>query len=522
MGLPRRHFVRGVLVRATGTHRQQVSSGEVDVRRRNHPQPQHRMSQAQRILKNAAALYVAEIVARATLLVQLVLVARTLGSAEYGKQALVLSVLAISSNFTDFGFSLLGVKLIAAQPQEINRIGSAMLVIKVAVGLFTSLAIIIFVIVAPMPADLTWMYILSSLTLITTAYTTSMSSIFRGYEIMHYDAYGRIGIAFLTTGLGALLLALGFGIVAIVVMTSSLTVVNALYMRWVNSRRKLFRFQRPANNQEYTTLLKLALPFVSLAVLVAISYRVDTLILELFESTDVVGQYNAGYRIFELFLIVPAIFAGVLLPATSARLHSDAAAVQTLTMTAVRYFSYLCFPLAVGLSLLSGPVITLFYGSQYSDSIIVLQIMSFTLIPAFIAHITANVFHASSRPQLNTYIALFSVLFNISLNFLLIPVFGLAGAAITSVATQLVVLVIGTTLINRQVFALPYWRVLWRPILASLVMAAAMLLYRSIWLVPVYMLVYVVALYALRAFSQQDREMLRAALPQRRGGAVAK
>jgi O-antigen/teichoic acid export membrane protein len=480
------------------------------------------MSQNRRILKNAAALYVAEFVARATLLIQLVLVARTLGSGEYGKQALVLSVLAIAANFTDFGFSLLGVKLIAAKPHEINRIGSGMLVIKVAVGALTSLAIIAFVIVAPMPADLTWMYILSALTLITTAYTTSMSSIFRGYEIMQYDAYGRIGIAFLTTGLGALLLALGFGIVAIVAMTSSLTVVNALYMKWVNSRRRLFRFQRPESNQELIDLLKLALPFVSLAVLVAISYRVDTLILGVFESTDVVGQYNAGYRIFELFLIVPAIFAGVLLPATSARLHSDTSAVQTLTMTAVRYFSYLCFPLAVGLSLLAGPVIDLFYGSQYPDSIVVLQIMSFTLIPAFIAHITANVFHASSRPQLNTYIALFSVIFNIVVNFLLIPVFGLAGAAAASVATQLVVLVIGTTLINRHVFALPYWRVLWRPIVASLVMAGSMLLYRSIWLVPMYILVYLVTLYALRGFSERDREMLRAALPQRRSGAVVK
>jgi len=86
----------------------------------------------------------------------------------------------------------------------------------------------------------------------------------------------------------------------------------------------------------------------------------------------------------------------------------------------------------------------------------------------------------------------------------------------------LVVLVIGATLINRHIFALPYWRVLWRPIMASLVMAASMLLYRSVWLVPVYMLVYVVALYALRGITEQDREMLRAALPQRRSGAVAR
>jgi len=480
------------------------------------------MSQTRRILKNATALYVAEFVARATLLVQLVLVARTLGSGEYGKQALVLSVMAIAANLTDFGFSTLGVKLIAAEPQEINRIGSGMLVIKIAVGFLTSLAIIAVVLVARMPADLTWMYVFSALTLITTAYTTSMSSIFRGYEIMQYDAYGRIGIAFLTTGLGALLLSLGYGIVTIVLMTSSLTVVNALYMKSVNSRRKLFRFQWPESQQEYVNLLKLALPFATLAVFVAISYRVDTLILGFFETTGVVGEYSAAYRIFELFLIVPAIFAGVLLPATSARLHSDPAGAQALTMRAVRYFCYLCFPLAVGLSLLSGQAIKLFYGSKYPDSILVLQLMSFSLIPTFIAHITANVFHASSRPQLNTWIAFFSVLFNVSVNFLLIPFFGLAGAAVTSVATQLIVLVIGTILINRHVFELPYWRVLWRPIVASLVMAAGMLVYRSIWLVPVYIALYVVALYAVRGFSEEDKEMLRAALPTRRSGAMAR
>ncbi|MFI5492942.1 flippase [Actinoplanes sp. NPDC051859] len=482
----------------------------------------HRMSQAQRILKNAAALYVAEILARAMLLIQIVLVARMLGSTEFGKQALVLSVLAIAGNVTDFGFSTLGVKLIAAEPHEINRIGSAMLTIKVAVGFLTSAVIIAVVLVARMPADLTWMFIFSALTLISTAYTTSMSSIYRGREIMQYDAYGRIGLAFLTTASGALLLVWGKGIVAIVAMTSALTVVNALYMKSINSRRKLFQFQLPESVQQCNQLAKQALPFVSLAVLIAISYRVDTLILGLFESTTVVGEYSAAYRIFELFLIVPAIFAGVLLPATSARLHSDEASAQTLTMTALRYFLYLSLPLAVGLSMLSEPIIDLVYGDEYPGSVVVLQLMSFTVIPTFIGHLTANLFHASKRPQRYTYIALFSVFFNIFFSFLLIPMFGMVGAAVTSVATQSIVVVIGTYLINRHIIALPFWQDMWRPAIASAVMAAGIYLYQSIWLIPGYVLIYLVVLYAVRGFSERDLEMVRSALHARRKGAVAK
>ncbi|WP_433381876.1 flippase [Actinoplanes sp. CA-142083] len=479
------------------------------------------MSQTRRILKNATALYVAEFVSRAMTLVLTILVARTLGSTEYGKLALVLSVMAIAQNLTDFGFSTLGVKLIANEPGAVNRIGSAMLVLKVALGVVTSGAIIVIVLLAGVPGDLAWIFVFNSLTLVTLAYTTSMSSIYRGHEIMQFDAYGRTGIAFLTTAVGALLISSGHGVVAISALTLALTFVNALYMKSVNDRQRLFRFEWPRSTQEYGPLLKQALPFAVLAVLVAVSFRVDALILGLFESTTAVGEYSAAYRVFELLLIVPAIFAGVLLPTTSARLNSDKASAHSLTMIAIRYFTYLCFPLAIGVALLAGPLITLVYGNEYPGSIIVLQIMSFTVIPTFISSLTANIIHASSRPQHNTYIALFNVIFNVSLNLILVPILGLRGAAITSLATQTIGLVIGTVLIARHVFVLPYWLAIWRPILASLVMAGVIVAFTSLWLLPVYIIVYAVTLYALRAFSKRDQEILREALPARRRGTVS-
>lgn len=478
------------------------------------------MSQTRRILKNAAVLYVAEFVSRAMMLVLTILVARTLGSTEFGKLALVLSVMAIAANLADFGFSTLGVKLIAADPSDANRIGSAMLVIKVALGLITSVAIIVTVLVARIPADLAWIFIFNALTLVTLAYSTSMSSIYRANEIMQFDAYGRTGVAFLTTAVGALLIVSGHGVVAIAALTLTLTAVNALYMKSVNDRKKIFQFQMPRSTQEYGPLLKQALPFAALAVLVAISFRIDSLMLGFYESTTAVGEYSAAYRIFEILLIVPAIFAGVLLPTTSARLHSDKASAHSLTMIAIRYFTYLCFPLAVGIALLAEPLINLVYGDKFPGSVVALQLMSFTLIPTYIASITANVIHASSRPQHNTYIALFNVIVNVSLNLLLIPIFSLRGAAIAGLATQVLGLVIATILISRHVFVLPYWREIWRPILASLAMAAFMLLFLNIWLLPIYILLYVVALYSLRGFSKRDQDILREALPRRRKGTV--
>jgi len=479
------------------------------------------MSQTRRILKNAAALYIAEFVSRAMTLVLTILVARSLGSTEYGKLALVLSVMAIAQNLTDFGFSTLGVKLIANEPSAVNRIGSAMLVLKLALGIVTSGAIIVIVLVAGVPGDLAWIFVFNSLTLVTLAYTTSMSSIYRGHEIMQYDAYGRTGIAFLTTAVGALLILTGHGVVAISALTLALTLVNVLYMKSVNDRQRLFRFEMPRSTEYYGVLLKQALPFAALAVLVAVSFRVDSVILGLFESTTAVGEYSAAYRVFELLLIVPAIFAGVLLPTTSARLNSDKESAYTLTMIAIRYFSYLCFPLAIGVALLAGPLVTLVYGNDYPGSIVVLEIMSFTVIPTFISSLTANVIHASSRPQHNTYIALFNVIFNVVLNLILVPLIGLRGAAITSLSTQTIGLIIGTVLIARHVFVLPYWRSMWRPILASLVMAAVIVLFRNLWLLPVYILVYGVTLYALRGFSKRDQEILREAMPLRRKGEVS-
>ena len=84
--------------------------------------------------------------------------------------------------------------------------------------------------------------------------------------------------------------------------------------------------------------------------------------------------------------------------------------------------------------LLATPIITVFYGEQYLN---VVPLMNALLVTAFITngirYTTANLLAAMGRIKVNMAISFAGIIAQIALNFHLIPIFGVYGAAFTSI-----------------------------------------------------------------------------------------
>jgi O-antigen/teichoic acid export membrane protein len=171
-------------------------------------------------------------------------------------------------------------------------------------------------------------------------------------------------------------------------------------------------------------------------VLSALYFRIDVFLLELWKGTNVVGLYNAVFRLVEALRLFPAAVLAVALPtlfrATDARPLLSLSALLT-------GFSVL---VALALGLVADGLITVLYGDRYLDAVPAFRILLMSLPLMSLNYALTHQLVGWSSHRAYALICAVALLFNVTLNAQLIPTFSLSGAAWSTLGTE-VLLTIG-------------------------------------------------------------------------------
>ena len=105
----------------------------------------------------------------------------------------------------------------------------------------------------------------------------------------------------------------------------------------------------------------------------------------------------------------------------------------------------------VAMTIFSYPklVLKLLFGPEYIQASPVLQILAIGAIIYTVAFVNNNTLSGIGYPKINTKIILTAAVFNILSNIVLIPKLGITGAAITTVLSYLIILVLSSYHIRR-------------------------------------------------------------------------
>jgi O-antigen/teichoic acid export membrane protein len=174
--------------------------------------------------------------------------------------------------------------------------------------------------------------------------------------------------------------------------------------------------------------------FSALAIFLLTSlYQTDIVLVRYFLSSSETGYYKAALVSAEFLWFVPYAIQTIFVHSTSELWSKgDRQRITDLTSQATKYGVLLTILLAIGLASLSRPFISLYFGPNYRPAIMPLLI----LIPGAIGFAVVRPIYAVnySKGDLKPVIyATGSAAFiNIILNILLIPLFGMLGAALAT------------------------------------------------------------------------------------------
>jgi O-antigen/teichoic acid export membrane protein len=179
----------------------------------------------------------------------------------------------------------------------------------------------------------------------------------------------------------------------------------------------------------------------------------------------------------------------------------------------------LAMPTAVIFTFLAEPLTTLMGGQQYlPEGAVALVLMIWSIPIGWMNSLTQYALIALDMQTQITRAFFAAVLFNIVTNMLFIPQYGFVAAAITTIASELVLFIPWALMMQRGLGGrLPWLGMLWKPAAATGIMALAALLTPGGHMpgLAAGSVAYGLALLALRPLEPEEQRLLARMLPAR-------
>ena len=191
----------------------------------------------------------------------------------------------------------------------------------------------------------------------------------------------------------------------------------------------------------------------------------DTIMLTYFSGIKQVGLYNAALPTASLLHYFSLALATVLLPMSSelwSRGHKEQlrAGINLL----YKYSFLIIIPFALIMVSFPEILLRMLFGNEYVPAATTLKILSIGTIFLIIARVNFSILSGIGKPKINAKIMWGVAVLNIMLNLMLIPFYGIIGAAIATSTSFLVMLILSTIYMERNIaIKIPLW--LWLKIL---------------------------------------------------------
>jgi len=186
------------------------------------------------------------------------------------------------------------------------------------------------------------------------------------------------------------------------------------------------------------SILRDSWPFIFIALFVSIYSRIDQVMLKHLIDSSAVGIYDAAVRIAEVWLFVPGIIASSLFPAIlngkKTNVHEYKKRLITLLGLLV---AFALVPALLAL-LVAQPLMTAIYGPAFSTSAGVFSIYVWSGVFVSISVVLQYFLLAENKRKIIFFSAFGTMILNVILNILLIPTFGVAGAAWATLISYIV------------------------------------------------------------------------------------
>lgn len=445
-----------------------------------------------------------------------VLILRHLGAESYGQYAAVLAFGSLFVFAADLGMGTYLVREVA----RLRGNGEATSQIESMYGTVLRLRLVLSVIATALMLTTAWLsgrplamlggIAIGALGLVVYSLQGTSDSVLSGFERLDLSAASKVLNQLVFVVLGAIALLLGLGYYGLMV-ANLLGVATMTYMCWRAVRYLRIRPSR-FKAMPWLTLLRASMPFGIIGFTLGLSYKFDSVVLNISRGDAETGYYNAAYNLVFSAALLSNIFNTSLFPSLTHQVASSPRALSGIFQRSFGILMLLSMPIAFGACVLADQIVPFLFTSSYAASIPALQIVIWTVPLMFCSEFLGYVAVINGREGRVARAVMISTGTNVCVNLLLVPRFGYLAAATMTVITEAILAGQYLFMLREQLQDFDWSRLLVRPLLAAVGMGAVLMVVHSFWVplaIAVGVLSYAVLLVLLRVIGIDELRLVR-------------
>lgn len=185
-------------------------------------------------------------------------------------------------------------------------------------------------------------------------------------------------------------------------------------------------------------LLQNSWPLIFSSLAIAIYMRIDQVMIQQMLGNKSAGLYSAAVRLSEVWYFIPVIVTNSLAPAIISARNIDYELYKNRLQRLCTMMVWLSITLAIIVTFFSNTFVTILYGQAYQAASEVLAIQIWGGVFVFIGVSTGVFFTAENYTRKTLYRTVLGAVSNILLNIVMIPLYGIYGAAIATLISQFI------------------------------------------------------------------------------------
>lgn len=350
-----------------------------------------------------------------------------------------------------------------------------------------------------------------------------LASIFRGYDRVEPRTYFENilrNALFILFVVGVVLLDLSFiGVVYGYLAAAMVTCVAFVAYAMKKLPVPIFSIRKDMyGNNILKELLFFSLPILAISVLNLVLGWTDTLMLGYFKTSDVVGLYNGALPLARLIIIAFSSASMIYIPIASGLYSRNLIKeMRRIYQVLTKWILSVSIPIALIFILFPETVLNFIFGVEYVQAVPALRILSLGFISQIFLGLNGSSLVVMGKTKFLMFSSLFGAIFNVVLNVVLIPDFGIGGAAIASITSFWIVGILNLAKIYHFSKIHPFTRNYMKPLVISIILTAIIYASTSIlriefWMIPIILFIFLfsygILLLLTRSFDKEDIEIL--------------
>lgn len=390
----------------------------------------------QKIITNTSWLMLERLVTMTVSFLVSVWVVRYLGPEQYGLYSYALSYAYLFGVLARLGLDNILIRELTRDRIDEGEILGTALTLRMAAALL-SLAIIAAIIFSVQDGWQTRLVVLTMSGRLVLKSSDVFDHWFQARIESKYPAIVRSCSLITRAGIQIAFILAGFPLIAFVwvaVGRIGMQTAGICIAYWIQSTDRSWRFRLSTAKH----MMKDAWPLIISGFSIALYMKVDQIMIESMIGSKAVGIYATAVKVSELWYFIPTIIASTIFPKIVETKENASSTVYRERMQSLYdVMSTISYIIVVPLAITAHPVIDLFFGVEFRESAIILQIHIWAFMFVSLGVIRGKWLIAENMTKFSMVSAVLGAVVNVALNVVLIPKSAAVGAAWATLFAQI-------------------------------------------------------------------------------------